>query len=51
MRNSIIGENIQSICRVCGTADETVTHFVLEWSKLAQKQYKQLRHDKAQGNN
>ena len=31
--------------RVCGTADETVAHIVSECSKLAQKEYKQVRHD------
>ena len=36
---------VQSICRVCGAADETVAHIVSECSKLAQKEYKQVRHD------
>ena len=30
-------ENAESICRVCGAADETVGHIVSECSKLAQK--------------
>ena len=35
---------LQSICRVCA-ADETVAHIVSEYAKLAQKDYKQVRHD------
>ena len=46
MRNAVYGENVESICRVCGAADETVAHIVSECSKLAQKEYKQVRHDK-----
>ena len=45
MRNAVYGENVESICRVCGAADETVAHIVSECSKLAQKEYKQVRHD------
>ena len=44
-RNVVYGENVQSIFRVCGTADETVAHIVSECSKLEQKEYKQVRHD------
>ena len=44
-RNVVYGENVQSIFRVCGTADETIAHIVSECSKLAQKEYKQVRHD------
>ena len=43
--NVVYGENFQSICRACGAADETVAHIVSECSKLAQKEYKQVRHD------
>ena len=43
--NVVYGENVQSICRVCGAADETVAHIFSEYSKLAQKEYKQVRHD------
>ena len=32
-------------CRVCGAADEAIAHIVSECSKLAQKEYKQVRHD------
>ena len=46
LRNAVYGENVESICRVCGAADETVAHIVSECSKLAQKEYKQVRHDK-----
>ena len=45
MRNAVYGENVQSICRVCGAADETVVHIVSECSKQVQKEYKQVRHD------
>ena len=37
MRNVVYGENVQSICRVCGAADETVAHIISKCSKLAQK--------------
>ena len=39
IRNVVYGENIQSICRACGAADETVAHIVSEFSKLTQKEY------------
>ena len=45
LRNAVYGENLESICRVFGTADETVAHIVSECSKLGQKEYKQVRHD------
>ena len=32
------------LCRMCGTEDETVAHNVSECPKLAQKEYKNLRH-------
>ena len=44
MRYVVYGENIQSICRVCGIADETITHIFSECSKLEEKVYKQVRH-------
>ena len=34
-RNAVYRENVESICRVCGAADETVAHIVSECSKLA----------------
>ena len=34
MRNVVYGEIVQSICRVCGAANETVVHIVSECSKL-----------------
>ena len=43
-RNAVYGENVQSICRVCGAADEKIAHIVSECSKLAQKECKQKRH-------
>ena len=45
LRNVVYGKNVQSICRVCGAADETVAHIVSDCSKLVQKEYKQVRHD------
>ena len=41
----VYGENVDSTCRVCGSADETVAHIVAECQKLVQKEYKQVRHD------
>ena len=32
------------LCRMCGTSNETISHIVSEWGKLAQKEYKR-RHD------
>ena len=43
--NAVYEENVQSICRVCAAADETVVHVVSEFSKLAQKEYNQVRRD------
>ena len=45
MGNVVYGENVQSICRICGVAVETVAHIVLECSKLAQKENEEVRHD------
>ena len=45
MRKTVYGENVDSTGRVCGSADETVAHIVVECQKLAQKEYKQVRHD------
>ena len=45
MRNGVYEENVQSMCRVSGVADETVPYIVSEWSKLVHKEYKQVRHD------
>ena len=38
--------DISPLCRICGEREETVAHIVSECGKLAQKQYKQWRHDK-----
>ena len=35
LRSVVYGENVQSICRECGAADETVARIVSECSKLA----------------
>ena len=45
MRKVVYGEDISPLCRMCGTEDETVAHIVSECPKLAQKEYKNLRHD------
>ena len=45
MKNVVYGENVQSICRVCGATDETGAHIVSECPKLAQKEYKQVKYD------
>ena len=45
MRKTVYGENVDSNCRVSGSADETVAHIAAECQKLAQKEYKQVRHD------
>ena len=45
MRKNVFGENVSSLCRVCGQAEGTVAHIVAECSKLAHEEYKKLRHD------
>jgi len=45
LRKQVYGEDIDSSCRVCGAAEETVAHIVSECQKLAQKEYKEVRHD------
>ena len=45
MKKTVYGENVDSTCRVYGSADETVAHIVAECQKIAQKEYKQVRHD------
>ena len=45
LRKVVYGENISSLCRVCGLFDETVAHIVSECPKLAQREYKVWRHD------
>ena len=42
MRNMVYEENAQSVCRVCGVADERVAHI---FTKLEQKEYKQVRRE------
>ena len=43
LRNAVYRENVESICRACGAADETVVFIVSEYSKLVEKEYKQVR--------
>ena len=45
MRKHVFGEDIDSKCRVCGDAEETVAHIISECTKLAQVEYKAIRHD------
>ena len=45
MRKNVFGEEIDPKCRVCGQFDETVAHIVSECPKLAQLEYKKVRHD------
>ena len=46
IRKVIDKEDISAMCRLCGERDETIAHIVSECKMLAQKQYKQWRHDK-----
>ena len=43
IRNVVYGENVQSICCICGAADETVANVVSECSKLAPNGPKMIR--------
>ena len=45
LRNAVYRENVESICRACGATDEAVVCIVSEYSKLAEKEYKQVRYD------
>ena len=45
LRNVVSRENVESICRACGAADKRVARIFSECSKLAQKEYKQVRYD------
>ena len=46
IKHHIDKENISPLCRICGEREETVAHLISECKNLAQKQYKQWRHDK-----
>ena len=46
IRKVIDKEDVAATCRLCGERDETVAHVVSECKMLAQKQYKNWRHDK-----
>ncbi|XP_069997569.1 uncharacterized protein [Penaeus vannamei] len=41
LRKRVYGEDMDSSCRMCGAAEETVAHIVSECQKLAQKEYKE----------
>ena len=45
IRKVVYGEDVSPLCRMCGTEDETMANIVSECPKLAQKEYKNLRHD------
>ncbi|XP_069995049.1 uncharacterized protein [Penaeus vannamei] len=42
LRKRVYGEDMDSNCRVCSAAEETVAHIVSECQKLAQKEYQQV---------
>ena len=44
-RKVILGEDISPLCRICGAANETVSHILSECSALSQVEYKTWRHD------
>ena len=46
IKHHIDREDISPLCRICGEREETVAHLISECKNLAQKQYKQWRHDK-----
>ena len=46
VKHSIDRTNGSPKCRMCGKMDENVSHVVSECNKLAQNEYKKLRHDK-----
>ena len=46
IKHHIDKEIISPLCRICGEREETVGHLISECKNLAQKQYKQWRHDK-----
>ena len=45
IRHTVDKENVSPLCRLCGERNETVAHLVSECTMLAQKQYKEWRHD------
>ena len=45
IRHTVDKENVSPLCRMCGERNETVAHLVSECTMLAQKQYKEWRHD------
>ena len=45
LRNAIYRENVESVGRVCDVPNETAAHIASECSKVAQKEYKQVRRD------
>ena len=46
IKKRIDGQDISPLCRMCGEREEIIAHIVSECSKMAQKQYKEWRHDK-----
>ena len=39
------GEDLSSLCRICREREETISHIVTEFKKLAQKEPKRWRND------
>ena len=46
MKSRIDKQDVSPSCRMCGKREETVEHIVVECKMLAQKYYKNWRHDK-----
>ena len=44
IRKNIDDQEVSEKCRMCWERDESITHMIAEFKKLAQKEYKQ-RHD------
>ena len=46
IQSRIDKQDVSPMCRLCGEREETISHFVAECTKLAQKQYRHWRHDR-----
>ena len=45
IRHSVYKEIVVNSCRICGSAEETVAHITTDCQMLAQRYYKEWRHD------